>query len=69
MFDGLVAFFIFLTLIYLFPVITTIWLCYVTFRYYRHENIDNSIADACDANIEAFEMEYIGNPNVEVKID
>ena len=69
MFDGLVAFFFFLTLIYLFLVITTIWLCYVTFRYYTHEDIDSSIAYDCDANIEAFEMEYIGNPNVEVKID
>ena len=69
MFNGLVAFLIFFTLIYLFLVITTILLCYVTFRYFRHEDIDISIADACDANIEAFEMEYIGNPNVEVKID
>ena len=71
MFNGLVAFFIFLTLLCSFSLIATIWLCYVAFSYYRHEDvlIDSLIEDAYDANDQTFEMEIIGNPNVEVMID
>ena len=69
MFDGLVVFFICLTLVYLFSAITTIWLCYVAFRYYRHEDVDSLIEDAYDDDDHAFEIECMGNPNVEVKID
>ena len=68
MFDELVAFFTCFGLI-------SIWLCYFSSCYYiyehiyRHEDVDSSIEDADDDNDQAFELECIGNPNVEVKID
>lgn len=66
---GLDAFFTYLTLLFLFTVITSIRLCYLAFRNYRHEDVDISIADVYDDNDLAYEMECNGNPNVEVKIN
>ena len=60
-FGGVVAFFIFLTFL--------TWLCDVGFRYFTDEYVDSSIAEAYDDNDQAFEIECMGNPNVEVKID
>ena len=65
MFDELVAFFTCVGLV-------LIWSCYLyfcLFVYYRHEDVDSLIEDAYDDNDQTFEMEIIGNPNVEVMID
>ena len=66
---GLVVYLIFSTFLCLFFVITTIWLCYLEYCYDTHQDVDSSIAEADDDNYQAFEIECMGNPNVEVKID
>ena len=53
-------------------VVVSIWLWYLwyfSFCYDRHEDVDSLAEDADDDNDLAFELECMGNPNVEVKID
>ena len=69
MFGGLVVYLIFSTFLFLFFVITTIWIVYLECCYDTHQDVECSIAEAYDDNDQAFEIECIGNPNVEVKID
>ena len=69
MFGGLVAILFLSIFLFLFFVITTIWLCYLEYCDDTHQDVDSSIAEADDDNYQAFEIECMGNPNVEVKID
>ena len=62
MFNDLVAFFICF-------VVVSIWLWYLSVCFDRHEDVDSLAEDADDDNDLAFELECMGNPNVEVKID
>ena len=66
MFNDLVAFFTCF-------VVVSIWLWYLSFCMSfcndRHEDEDSLAEDADDDNDLAFELECMGNPNVEVKID
>ena len=63
MFNDLVAFFTCF-------VVVSIWLC-ICYGICndRHEDEDSLAEDADDDNDLAFELECMGNPNVEVKID